>query len=209
MERIYADRIVTINVDIQRDFLPGGSLAVPYGDEVIPLMNTVNAYTREHNGTVIFTGDQHPKTTPHFNIWPVHCVAGTEGAAFGSGLDIHPTDVIINKGMGQTDGYSGFEGVTNDGRTIEQLIRPVGKERVLVLLGGLATEFCDLNTGLDALAIDPGEGMIRLMLITDAMRAINQHPDDGDRAIQQMIDAGAFATTSIEILTHNAFELAA
>lgn len=209
MERIQADRIVTINVDIQNDFLPGGSLAVAHGDEVIPPMNAVNAFTRQHNGMVIFTGDQHPLTTPHFETWPVHCVAGTEGAAFGPGLDIEPQDIIINKGMGQTDGYSGFEGITSDGRTIEDLIRPIGKERVLLLLGGLATEFCDLNTGLDALNVDPGNGSIRLLLITDAMRAINQHPGDGDLAIQQMIATGALTTTSIDILAKNAFELAA
>jgi len=210
MEKYVADRIVAINVDIQNDFLPGGSLAVTEGDEVIAPLNAINAKVREEGGTVIFTGDQHPEETPHFgpDAWPVHCVAGTEGAAFAKTLDIQPGDVIIDKGMGQTDGYSGLEGVAKNGQTIEQIITPVGRERVLVLLGGLATEYCDLNTALDTLNVDAKDGSIKLFIIRDAMRAVNLQPDDGEKAIAEMEAAGAVVIDSIDILTGNAYELA-
>lgn len=80
MEKYQADRLITINVDVQNDFCPGGALAVPEGDQVIPPLNALNEYTRQHGGLVIATGDQHPTQTPHFDKWPVHCVAGTPGA---------------------------------------------------------------------------------------------------------------------------------
>ncbi|HEY8885944.1 MAG TPA: isochorismatase family protein [Candidatus Microsaccharimonas sp.] len=208
MEKFTADRIVTINVDVQNDFLPGGSLAVTNGDEVIAPLNSLNEYTRVHKGIVIATGDQHPETTPHFDIWPVHCVAGTEGAALADNLDIKEDDVIINKGMGQTDGYSGLEGIADDGQTIESIITPVGRERVAVLLGGVATDYCDLQTVLDALRVDPKEGTIKLFVVEDAIRAVNIQPDDGENAIAQMQAAGAQLVQSIDILTGNAIELA-
>lgn len=208
MERMHADRIVAINVDIQNDFLSGGSLAVPNGNEIIPVMNAVNAYTREHGGTVVFTGDQHPATTPHFEQWPVHCVAGTEGAKLSPLLTVLPTDIIINKGMGQTDGYSGFEGTTNDGRTLEQIVRPVGKERVIYLIGGLTTENCLRATTLDGLAIDTGEGSVGAVVVEDGTMPINIHPDDGENAIKEMQNAGAVFMKSIDVLTNAAIELA-
>lgn len=84
--------------------LPAHSL-VTDGGEVISPTNDLIDYTRTHDGTVIFTGDQHPEQTPHFDAWPVHCVEDTWGAAFHEDLDVQPTDIIIRKGTGQTDGY--------------------------------------------------------------------------------------------------------
>jgi nicotinamidase/pyrazinamidase len=208
MEKFTADRIVTINVDVQNDFLPGGSLAVTNGDEVITPLNALNAFTRENNGIVIATGDQHPAKTPHFDIWPVHCIAGTEGAALAETLDIKEKDVIINKGMGQTDGYSGLEGIAEDGQTIESIITPVGRERVIVLMGGLATDYCVLNSAIDTLKVDPKEGDIKLFVIRDAIRGVNIQPDDSEKAIAQMTAAGATIVDSVEVLTGKAFELA-
>ena len=209
MEKITADRIVTINVDVQKDFQPGGSLAVTDGDLVTEVLNRVNALTREMGGTVIFTGDQHPDETPHFNTWPKHCVAGTEGAAFDENLIIEPEDIIIDKGMGQTDGYSGNEGVAKDGQTIETIVKPKDKERVIVLLGGLATDYCVRATVLDTLAIDAGEGQLTVFVLRDAIRAVNINADDEAKAITEMEAAGAIFIDSIDVLTKRAFELAA
>lgn len=203
-----ADRIVTINVDVQNDFCPGGALAVDYGDEVIAPLNEVNRFTREHGGIVVATGDQHPALTPHFIEWPVHCVAGTEGAELRAGLDIRDGDVIIDKGMGQEDGYSGFEGLARDGRTLEQIVKPKGRERVAVLIGGLATDYCVLNTTRDALAVDPGDGEISVLAIRDAMRAVNRKPEDGLLALKEMEVRGARIVGSIDIVTGQAVTLA-
>lgn len=208
MEKYIADRIVTINVDVQNDFCPGGALAVTDGDRVIAPLNDLNDFTRLHNGMVIATGDQHPEATPHFDKWPAHCVAGTEGAALHDGLNIQATDIIINKGMGQTDGYSAFEGVTEAGQTLESLIRPVGRERVAAVIGGLATDYCVLNTVLDGLAIDQGNGTLRLFVARDAVRAVNIQPEDGDQALAHMEAAGATLVESVDILTERAFALA-
>ncbi len=210
MEKLTVDRIVTINVDVQNDFCPGGSLAVANGDEVISPLNQLNDFTREHGGTVIASGDQHPLVTPHFgpDAWPVHCVAGTEGAALHHSLDIRPTDIVINKGMGQTDGYSAFEGITNDGEPLESFITPKGRERVALLVGGLATDYCVLNTVLDGTKLAQGEGSLQVFAIKDAMRAVNIQPGDDTKAIDQMVEAGAIIIDSVDVLTNRAFELA-
>jgi nicotinamidase/pyrazinamidase len=210
MEKFIADRIVTINVDVQNDFLPGGALAVTDGDQVTTPLNAINAFTRENGGTVIFTGDQHPTETPHFgpDAWPVHCVAGTEGAALSTALLVTSTDVIVDKGMGQTDGYSAFEGITRDGRTLEQIVQPIGNERVIALLGGLATDYCVLNSALDTKKVDSKEGTLTVMVMRDAIRAVNLRPDDGEKAIATMQAAGVIIIDSVDVLTGKAFELA-
>jgi nicotinamidase/pyrazinamidase len=208
METFTADRIVSITVDVQNDFCEGGSLAVTHASEIIIPINDINHYIRMLGGIAIFTGDQHPEKTRHFDIWPMHCVAGTEGAVFNKDLVIHADDVIINKGMGQTNGYSGFEGISNNGQTIESIIQPIGTERVAVLIQGLATDYCDLNTALDALKVDKKNGTIRVYVLEDAMRAVNLQPDDGKKAIEAMRMAGAIITTSTTILTNQAIELA-
>lgn len=209
MEKITADRIVMVNVDVQNDFLPGGSLAVTDGNEVIEVLNQVNDYVRDLDGQVIFTGDQHPEETPHFDTWPVHCVAGTEGAALAETLKTLPTDTIIAKGMEQTDGYSAAEGVTPEGETLEEIIRPKNRERVIVLLGGLATDYCVKATVLDTLKFNAGEGAITVLVLRDAIRAVNLNPEDEVNAIAEMEAAGAIIIDSIDVLTGNAFALAA
>lgn len=209
-----ANRYVTINVDVQNDFCPGGTLAVDGGDQVIPPLNLLNNFTRERGGTVIATGDQHPLVTPHFDTWPVHCVAGTKGAELRSGLTIQEDDIVINKGMGQTDGYSGLEGVSSDGQTIEDIIRPRREhEHVAVLIGGLATDYCVLNTVLDSLKVADEVrkerlGKITVFVIRNAVRAVDLQPGDGDKALQTMEEAGARMVDSTEILTEQAIAFA-
>ena len=201
-----ADRIVTIAVDVQKDFCPGGSLAVAGGDKVTAPLNDMMAYTRERGGTVVATRDWHPDQTPHFDAWPVHCVAGTEGASFHPSLDVRTTDVIINKGTGQTDGYSGFDGEAIDHTTIEQIIQPrTLRERVAVLIGGLATDYCVRATALDAAkqadrVREARQGVIDVYVLEDAIRAVNVQPEDGARAIQEMKDAGIQFVTTAGIL---------
>jgi len=111
-----------------------------------------------------------------------------------------PTDIIIDKGMGQTDGYSINEGITRGGRTYESFIKPVAYERVVVLMGGLATDYCVLNSALDTLNINPRQGSIELVVMPDAIRAVNLQPNDGRDAIAKMKAAGAHMIDSTDII---------
>lgn len=205
------DRIVTVAVDVQNDFCPGGSLAVTEGDQVVPPINNVIEFTRQQNGLVVATRDWHPRETAHFaeagGPWPVHCVANTYGAAFKEGLAVDlNTDTIINKGTDPVDdGYSGFDGAAEGGLTLEALIRPTRSERVGVIIGGLATDYCVKATVLDALALRnklAGEqkGELTVIALTDAMRAVNVNPGDGDKALAEMEAAGAAMLTSDEVV---------
>ena len=199
------DRIVTIAVDVQNDFCPGGKLAVNDGDQVVPPINQLFEYTRANQGAIIVTGDQHPANTPHFDLWPVHCVEDTNGAKLRTDLDVQPEDFVINKGTGQTNGYSGFEGATVDGQTIETIINPAAKERIAILIGGLATDYCVVNTVMDALEFADRmrverQAKIAVYAITDAMRAVNINPDDGEKALEKMEKAGAILVTTDDIM---------
>jgi len=201
MDTFNADRIVTINVDVQNDFMPGGNLAVPYGDQVIDVLNSVNTFTRQQNGFVVATGDQHPLKTPHFgpDAWPVHCVKGTHGAALDERLNIQDTDIIVDKGMGQTDGYSAFEGLTRDGLSLEDIIHPARKERVAALFGGVATEYCVLNTVLDAAKLNRNPDSLRLYVVEDAIRGIDDN--NAAEAMKKMQRAGAIIIKSSDLLS--------
>src|SRR6266581_2086424 len=102
-------------VDVQNDFLPGGALAVPRGDEIIPLLNRyIAGFEREHL-PIFATRDWHPANHCSFQTqsgtWPVHCVMETHGAQFPSSLRLPPSAVIISKGSArEQEAYSGFEG---------------------------------------------------------------------------------------------------
>lgn len=199
---VAVDRIVTLLVDVQNDFCPGGALAVRDGDAVVPPLNRLSAFTRSLGGTVVATGDQHPPSTPHFDVWPVHCVAGTPGAQLRADLQVLPGDLVLDKGMGQTDGYSAFEGRTRDGRTLAEVVAPAPGERVAVVVGGLATDYCVLTTVRDALdqAATSPQGRLVVVAVRDAMRPVDVAPGDGDRALAAMAEAGAVVADSEDVL---------
>lgn len=181
-------RDVLVVVDVQHDFIDG-SLAVGEGEEVVAPLNEMATRIRAtHLGRVAYTRDWHPAQTPHFDIWPKHCVRNTKGASFYPTLDVTPGDTIISKGMGQTDGYSGTEGIAKDGQTLETIIQPQGFERVRVFIGGLATDYCVKATAIgiaDTFRICPD--VVEVYAVREAMRAV---ADDDTEAVKAMADAG-------------------
>lgn len=171
-------------VDVQHDFLPGGSLAVPNGDEVIPVLNRYTDAFSAQNLPVYATRDWHPMLHCSFRAqggsWPPHCIANTHGAEFTAALRL-PADVtVISKATSpEQDAYSGFEGTD-----LDQRLRAAGIRRLFV--GGLATDYCVLNTVRDALRLG-----YAVMLLTDAIRAVDVQPGDGQRAEAEMVGLGA------------------
>jgi nicotinamidase/pyrazinamidase len=174
-----------IVVDVQNDFCPGGALAVAHGNEVVAPLNKLIEEFLERGEPVFKSRDWHPEKTRHFaaygGTWPVHCVQNTKGAEFHPELidDIHIR--VISKGLGDEDSYSAF-----DGTDLALQLRRLGVEEVWV--GGLATDYCVKNTVLDALK----EGL-HVKALTNAMRAVELKPGDGERAIAEMRNAGAEA----------------
>jgi nicotinamidase/pyrazinamidase len=175
-----------IVVDVQRDFLPGGSLAVPRGDEVVPVLNRYIACGVAAGVPVVATRDWHPSGHVSFRSrggpWPPHCVAGSPGAAFADSLALPATAVIVSKAADpERDAYSGF-----DGTDLERLLLARGSRRVLV--GGLATDYCVRLTVLDALRLG-----FEAVWLADAVRAVDVRPGDGAAAERAMREAGAAA----------------
>jgi nicotinamidase/pyrazinamidase len=171
-------------VDIQNDFLPGGSLAVPAGDRVIPVINAYIAKFQQYGLPVYATRDWHPSKHNSFSAqggpWPEHCVAGSKGAEFSPGLLLPETARVVSKGTDKSlDGYSGFAGTALHSHLDHARIKQL-------FVGGLATDYCVLNTVRDAL--DYG---YRVFLLQDAVRAVNVSPEDGDDAEQEMLANGA------------------
>ena len=172
-----------IVVDVQNDFCPGGTLAVPHGNEVVePLNKQIDEFLRR-GAPVYKSRDWHPATTKHFAVyggtWPVHCVQNTEGAEFHPGLRDDPRITVISKGLGDTDCYSAF-----DETDLASQLYSQGIEEVVV--GGLATDYCVKNTVLDAL-----KHGFKVKALENAMRAVELQPGDGERAIEEMRAAGA------------------
>jgi nicotinamidase/pyrazinamidase len=194
------DREVLLIVDVQNDFCPGGALAVPDGDAIVPVVNKL-ATGFPH---VILTQDWHPPGHASFAsshpgkqpfdtievsygeqiLWPDHCVQGTHGAAFHPGLDVPHAELVIRKGFRRAiDSYSAFR--ENDRRTPTGLTNYL-KERGFehITLCGLATDFCVLFS-----AIDAREAGFQVSIVTSACRGIDV---DGSiaRAIRSMSEAG-------------------
>lgn len=175
-----------ILVDVQLDFLPGGSLAVSHGDEVVPALNRYIAVFRRLTLPVVATRDWHPPDHCSFQAqggpWPPHCVAGSGGARFAPLLDLPCEGHIVSKATTRDrDAYSGFEGTD-----LDEWLQRAGVSRVFV--GGLATDYCVLNTVRDALRIG-----YATFLLADAVRAVDAQAGDGERAIAEMRRLGAVA----------------
>ncbi len=177
-------------VDVQNDFCPGGALPVPEGDRVVPVLNTL---LRRAGVLAVATRDWHPPDHCSFAAqggpWPVHCVAGTPGAAFHPDLDLSRIEhVITNKATTRDEeAYSGFQGTD-----LSTLLRGRGIRRLVV--GGLATDYCVKATALDA-----RKAGFEVFLLTDAIRAVNVQPGDGDRALAEMRAAGVLPITSADL----------
>lgn len=176
-------RQALIVVDVQNDFCPGGTLAVPHGDQVVEPLNKLIDEFLERGDPVYKSRDWHPRTTRHFaaygGTWPVHCVQHTKGAQFHAALRDDPRIKVISKGLGEADGYSAF-----DETELAAELQKAGVQELVV--GGLATDYCVKNTVLDAL----GRGF-KVKAVKDAMRPVELQPGDGERAIEEMRAAGA------------------
>ena len=173
-------------VDVQKDFLPGGHLAVPAGDEVVAPLNEWIARFASADLPVFATRDWHPTDHCSFQAqggpWPPHCVAETEGAEFADGLELLPSSAIISKATHvDADAYSGFAGTD-----LHRLLQQRGVHRLFI--GGLATDYCVLNSVRDALKLG-----YNVQLLMAGIRAVNVTPEDGAKAVAEMIAAGAVA----------------
>lgn len=189
---------IFVGVDPQNDFIDG-SLAVAEAEQIIKPVNSIADEIRKHDGTVVFTRDWHPEKTPHFDKWPVHCVANTRGSEFHEDLNIQPDDIIINKGTGQTDGYSGWEGRSDKGETLESIIEPkTPHEKVKVFLGGLATDFCVKSTARDIAEHFKDDRRVTTYLLIDAIRAVGLTPTAEEEALSAMKKAGILAISTEE-----------
>ena len=172
-------------VDVQNDFCPGGALAVADGDTVVPVLNNWIA-AAVHGGALVFASrDWHPIDHLSFaeqgGIWPPHCVQGTPGASFHSDLEL-PDDASVVSKADQSDheAYSAF-----DSGELGEKLGTAGIRRLWV--GGLATDYCVKASVLDAVEV-PG---LEVHVITDAIRAVDVAPGDGDAALKAMCEAGA------------------
>jgi nicotinamidase/pyrazinamidase len=181
-------------VDVQNDFADAkGSLYVRGGERVVPVVNEEIVRALAAGAAVVYTQDWHPEVTPHFQkdggIWPVHCVAESWGAEFHPDLRIVPDAPVIRKGSDGRDGYSAFS--VRDPRSgdvestrLESLLRERGLTAIAI--AGLATDYCVLETALDARRLGH-----RTAVISEAIRAVELQVGDGDRAIQRIREAGA------------------
>jgi nicotinamidase/pyrazinamidase len=199
-----------ILVDIQNDFLPGGALAVPDGDAVIPVVNRVQRLFP----LLVATQDWHPADHGSFaathpgrkvferielnglpqTLWPVHCVQNTRGAQLATALDQERIAKVFPKG---TDpGIDSYSGLFDNGRRkstgLGEWLKVQGVDEVYV--SGLATDYCVKHTALDAAQMG-----FTTHVIVDATRGVNLQPNDVARAIEEMRQAGVRMVNSADL----------
>jgi len=191
---------ILVIVDVQNDFCPGGALAVPEGDQIVPAVNRLAAGFAH----VVLTQDWHPPGHASFAsshvrkqpfdtidlsygrqiLWPDHCVQGTAGAAFHPGLDVPHAELVLRKGFGsEIDSYSAF--FENDRRTPTGLISYLKERRFdRITVCGLATDFCVFYS-----AIDGRQAGFEVTVVIGACRGIDV---DGSLAgaMRAMTEAG-------------------
>lgn len=157
--------------------MPGGALAVPQGDQVVPVINRLmDAFP-----LVVASKDWHPKETKHFKKWPHHCVQDTPGSEFHSGLKAEKIHQVFLKGTrNKDDGYSAFEATSGD---LKGFLREKGVDELVVT--GLATDYCVKASALDAV-----KNGFKTFVVKDAVRAVDVNAGDGDKALQEMQSAG-------------------
>ncbi len=176
-------------VDVQRDFCPGGALAVSRGDAVVPIINAWIQRAWGEEWPVAVSRDWHPAQHCSFRSrggpWPPHCVAETPGAQFHPELLVRASVRVFSKGSDpDREAYSAFDGVSEVGQPLALWLRARGVNHLYV--GGLATDYCVKATVLDALAIGFGVSVLRR-----GIRGVNVHPGDAEAALKAMRARGA------------------
>jgi nicotinamidase/pyrazinamidase len=201
---------VLLVIDVQKDFCPGGALAVNGGDRIIPLINKI----MEKFERVVATQDWHPVEHTSFAVnhkgkkvldtvevhgitqvlWPEHCVQGTEGADFHPDLEKRYFNLILRKGMNpELDSYSAF--FENDKTTstgLEYYLKGLGLSHVYIC--GLATDYCVYYSAMDALKLG-----FQTLLIEDATQGVDLPSGSVANAIAQMKNAGIKVIGSSEL----------
>ncbi len=172
-----------IVVDPQVDFFPGGALAVAGADGILPAVNRAIEVFAERCLMVVVTRDWHPVNHCSFasqgGPWPPHCVRGTSGAELHPDLVLPPMFTMVHKAAAaDRESFSDFEGTG-----LGEYLRARGVRRIFV--SGLALDYC-----VRATCLDGADAGFQVVLLTDATRAVNVHPDDGDRALAELVAVG-------------------
>jgi nicotinamidase/pyrazinamidase len=182
-------RDALVIVDIQNDFCPGGALGVPGGDQVVPVLNRYAERFAARGAPVFASRDWHPTETTHFKpyggVWPPHCVQGTPGADFHPDVALPAGTEIVSKGMDpRADAYSCFQAESTDGMPFAAVLSERGVSRLFI--GGLATDYC-----VRATVIDGVQAGFEMVVLADAVAAVDLAPGDGAKALDEMRAAGA------------------
>jgi nicotinamidase/pyrazinamidase len=173
-------------VDVQNDFCPGGALAVPEGDKVVPIINRL----MDRFDVIVASKDWHPPQSVHFGKWPPHCVQNTPGADFHPKLQSKRIQQVFLKGTrNKDDGYSAFEATNDD---VQRYLQSRGVSELYVT--GLATDYCVKASALDAVKRN-----FTTYVVTDAVAAVDVQPGDGGKALEEMKAAGVAAVTSRDL----------
>jgi nicotinamidase/pyrazinamidase len=176
-------------VDVQNDFCPGGALAVPQGDKVVPALNKYIKIFSKKKLPIFASADWHPVRTKHFRdfggAWPVHCIQNTKGAAFHPKLKLPKGAILLYKGMDpEQDSYSAFQAEDLRGIGFAKLLHLLAVKELYI--GGLATDYCVKSSVLDAL-----KHGLKVKLLMDAARGVDLKPGDSEKAIKEMVKKGA------------------
>lgn len=177
--------------DIQKDFLPGGALPIQGSDEIIPVLNAYAKRFEDAKAHIFASRDWHPTNHISFKAqggpWPPHCIQDTNGAMFSPDLKLPSIVAVISKATNpEHESYSVF-----DGTSFEHELKMCGTKRLFV--AGLATDYCVVNTVLDARRLG-----YETVVLMDATLGINAEPGDVDKAIEEMVKAGAQQATNEE-----------
>jgi nicotinamidase/pyrazinamidase len=197
-------------VDMQNDFVPGGALAVPQGDTIIPVINELMPRFRH----IVATKDWHPANHGSFAsqhsghglgetirlngldqyLWPDHCVQDTPGAAFVAGLDVQQIEHVVAKGEAPAiDSYSGFFDNGHEDKTgLDAWLKARGVTDIFIV--GLAQDVCVKATALDGVKLG-----YKTHVIAEATRPVDVQPGDGERAFEELRAAGVRIVHADEI----------
>jgi nicotinamidase/pyrazinamidase len=216
---------ILLLVDIQNDFCPGGSLAVPEGDQVVPLANKLMrsgafdlvvatqdwhpadhiSFADNHEGMKVFETLELPRGPQ--TLWPRHCVQGTPGADLHPDLERGGIDYIVEKGTSPSiDSYSGFFDNNNERETSlreilnrEANLRGAKQHEIEISVCGLALDYCVAATARDAATLG-----FRTQIVVDACRAVNITPGDDLRTLRELAATGVEVTTSGALIPERA-----